>query len=99
MYGASGTYNKELVFKNYVYGTVVSKYPDMSKVKHTRKQKAVHETWTLAVAYAKSIINDPVKKKAYQKKIKKGRQVYNAAIQEYFRNVKKAAKSSVSDTV
>jgi hypothetical protein len=36
-----------------------------------------------AVAYAQSIIRNPAKKKAFEKKLKKNERVYNAAIKEY----------------
>jgi hypothetical protein len=39
----------------------------------------------MAVAYAQSIITDPIKKAAYQEKLPKGKRVYNAALQEFLK--------------
>jgi homogentisate 1,2-dioxygenase len=58
--------------------------PDMSKVKSSRKQKEQQKKFAEAVAFAKSISRNPVKKAAYAKKLRKGQSVYHAAIQEYY---------------
>lgn len=78
-----GTIGKELVFKKYSYGTVVSKYPDMSGIKKSKLQKLKQGLFAKAVAYAKDILRNPAKKATYQKKLKKGQSVYHAAIKEY----------------
>lgn len=78
-----GAVGKELVIKQYSYGTVVSKYPDMSKVKRSKLQNQSQNIFAQAVAYAKSIIQDADKKAAYSRKLKKGQRIYNAAIKEY----------------
>ena len=80
-----GHIGKEVVLKQYAFGTVISKYPDMSQVKRSALQKKYQGDFAEAVAYAQAIIRDPQKKAAFQKKLKKGRRVYNAAIQEFFR--------------
>jgi hypothetical protein len=36
--GTSGQIGKQLVIKQYSFGTVVSKYPDMTNVKPSKKQ-------------------------------------------------------------
>ena len=78
-----GTIGKQLVFKQYSQGTVVSKYPDMSRVKLSPLQKAEQKLFAQAVAYAREILHNPRKKAAYQKKIKEGGSVYHSAIKEY----------------
>jgi hypothetical protein len=89
MEGLSGTVAGLMVYKHYASGTVVSKIPDMSGVKPTAKQKKEKKVFAQAVAYAKGILNDSVKKKALAKKLKTGERVYNAAIREFYskRNV------------
>jgi hypothetical protein len=52
----------EIVIKQYRYGTVVTKLPDMSNVKSTRLQKKKRKRFKEAVAFAKSILADPEKK-------------------------------------
>jgi hypothetical protein len=81
-----GAIGGEIVVKQYDHGIVVSKYPDMSRVKRSKLQKKYQKDFKLAVAYAQSIIHDPIKKAAFQKKLKKGQRIYNAAIKEFLGN-------------
>ena len=75
----------QLVIKQYGDKTVVSKYPDMSKVKASVKQKGNRSVFKEAVAYARTIITDPLKKKAYADKVQTGESVYHFALKEYLR--------------
>ena len=77
---------KQIVVKQYSYGTVVTKYPDMSSVKPSKKQLKEKSRFATAVAFAQSIINDPQQKKQWQKKVAKGKTVYHTAIQWYLAN-------------
>lgn len=86
--GLKGKIGKEVVIKQYSYGTVVTAYPDMSRVKPSKLQKHYKKTFAEAVKYAQSILRDPVKKAAFEKKLKKGERVYNAAIKEFYRKEK-----------
>jgi hypothetical protein len=81
----SGKVGRQLVFKTYSYGTVVSRYPDMRGVKLTTKQKKSNKLFAAAVAYAKSVIADPGKRKKYEKRLPKGKTVYNAALSDYMK--------------
>ena len=42
-----------------------------------------------AVAYAKGINDDPIKREEYLKKVKKGESVYQFAMKEYYAGLKK----------
>ena len=55
----SGAIGKTIVVKNYAGKIVLSKYPDMSKVKRSKLQRANSLLFGAAVAYAKRICNDP----------------------------------------
>lgn len=79
----SGHIGKQLVVKQYGNKTVVTAYPDMSRVKPSKQQKTQRSLFAKAVAYAKAINNDPVKKAQYSKKVKKGQTVFRYAIREY----------------
>lgn len=68
----SGKLAKTVVYKQYVDKIVMAKYPDMSKVKHTEKQKGEQSRFQKAVAYAKQVLATPAKKRAYLKKTEKG---------------------------
>ncbi|MEJ8816430.1 hypothetical protein [Lacibacter sp. H407] len=84
--GLQGQIGKQLVFKQYGSKTVVSRYPDMSNVKPSLLQLENQTRFGKAVAYAKAINNDPVLRAAYAKQLKKGKKVYQTALQEYLKN-------------
>ena len=86
--GLSGQLGKQLVFKQYGNKTVVSRFPDMSKIKPGKLQQQKSSLFSEAVAYARAIINDPVLKKKYQTKVKRGQTVYHYAIQEFYKKQK-----------
>jgi len=79
----SGQVGKQLVFKKYKDMTVVTKMPDMSRVVPSRLQLIYKQEFKEAVAYARSINNDPEKKRAYASKLKPGKSVFNSCIKEY----------------
>ena len=84
----SGTIGKELVIKQYKDKIVVSKYPDMSRVKPSKWQLEGRERIKEATAYALSILNDPHLKAAFEKGLKPGESVYHKAKKQYFENLK-----------
>lgn len=77
-----------IIFKNYGDKTVISKYPDMSKVVKTEKQKENQLQFKAAQAYAKSILSDPEKKSDFIKTIPKDKTAYHAAISKYLKENK-----------
>lgn len=87
--GLSGAIGKQLVFKKYGKKTVVSKYPDMSKVKPSTRQKTQRSLFAKAVSYAKRIRYTPALYDAYKAKLKKGQSVYQEALKEYMQQHKK----------
>ena len=85
----SGALAKEIVFKKYKNKTVVSKYPDMSKVKATEKQKVQRKLMKEANAYASKIRRDAELRAEYEKKLNPGERVYHKAKKEFFEKRKK----------
>lgn len=81
----SGHIGKTIVVKQYTNKIVLSKYPDMSKVKRSTLQKANNSLFAEAVAYAKGICNNPAQRNTYQSKTAKGQSVYHFALQEFYR--------------
>jgi hypothetical protein len=79
-----GAIGKQIVFRVRDGKIFASKYPDMSRVKPSPKQKKEKKRFAAAVKYAQSIINDPAKKAAY--KVKRGKTVYHTAIKDYLKN-------------
>lgn len=81
----------DIIIKQYSYGTVITKVPDMPKRQELSPlQELRRKHFADAVQYAKSIIRDRQKKAEYAKTLPPGRQVFNAALQEYLRKVKEA---------
>lgn len=87
----SGAISKQIVFKQYKDGQVITKFPDMSGIIASSGQRNCRNLFKEAVAFAKSINNDPEKKKAYLKKTAKNQTVFNAAISEYMKKMKQEA--------
>ena len=88
----SGAVGKQIVFKQYKNRQVVTKFPDMSGIIPSAGQRKCRNLFKEAVAYARGINNDPEKKKAYLEKTPKNQSVFNAAISEYMKRMKKAQK-------
>ncbi|MCU7551311.1 hypothetical protein OCK74_19470 [Chitinophagaceae bacterium LB-8] len=83
-----GAVGKRFVIKRYKgRKIVVTRYPDMSRIIPSDKQKERRNLFKEAVAYAKWVVEDPKRKKAFKKTLprKKQKQVYQAAIQLYLR--------------
>ena len=77
---------KVIAIKQYRQGLVITKYPDMSKIKPTQKQKAMRRKFKQAVAYAKSILQDEALIKLYQQKVKPSQSIYHFAVKEYMKS-------------
>ena len=88
--GMHGHIDKTVVVKQYPSGkTVLTAYPDMSKVKLSKAKLAAKADFGKAVLYAKSIINNAEKKKeAAQRLTERKGLLYHALIAEYMRNLK-----------
>ena len=86
--GMSGGLGGQVIFKNYRKRgkIVVSKKPDMSRVKPSENQLKEKSRFAEAIRFAQGIISDPAKKAAY--KVKEGDTVYNTAIKDYMRKNK-----------
>jgi hypothetical protein len=84
-----GQIGKQIVVKRYGKKTVITAYPDMSRIKPSSLQKQKRKVFAEAVKYAQKINRDPEKKALYKKKIKKGQTIYHYAIKEYLERIKK----------
>ena len=87
--GISGHIGKEIVIKQYADKVVVSKYPDMSKVKASAGQKKSRKTIGEANRYASKVLKDPKLRKQFEKKLKPGEVLYQKIKQHYFNQLKK----------
>jgi hypothetical protein len=83
-----GAVGKRFVVKHYKGGKIViTKYPDMSGIVLSGKQRVRRDLFREAVVYAKWIVGDEARKKAFRKTLpwKKRKHVYQAAIRLYMR--------------
>ena len=85
-----GAVGKEFVIKHYSYGIVKTKFPDMTRIIASAGQRKCRNLFKEAVAYARTVIADPVKKKEWQKRIKVKYRVFNRVIREYMLAAKQA---------
>lgn len=83
-----GSINKQILVKQYAHKTVVTKYPDMSRVVLSPQQKQKNEIFAEAVKYAQGILRDPEKYREFRKSLRPGQRVYNQAIKAYLASVK-----------
>ncbi|MEO6671091.1 MAG: hypothetical protein ABIN36_16535 [Ferruginibacter sp.] len=93
-----GAIGKEFVIKHYKDGAVQTRYPDMSGIVATPRQRKCRNLFKEAVAYAKEVIADAERKTYWQKKLRKRNAVYNAAIKEFMLREKKAKEKKVLET-
>lgn len=84
-----GAIGKEIVVKHYRYGVVVTRYPDMSGVRASGGQRACREVFGEAVAFAKGVFADRVRKEHYRQQLGKVRGLFQAVVREYVKNVRR----------
>jgi hypothetical protein len=81
----SGHIDRQIVFKTYGETTVISKYPDMSKVKRSPSQRRVNDLMEAANEAAKEIIaNDKLRAEALVRLNVTRNKLYTSLIKEYF---------------
>ena len=65
---------------------ILSKAPDMSKVKWSKAQKENRQRFKKAVAYAKAAMAEPTVRARYEKEAaKKNKRPYDLAVSDYFK--------------
>lgn len=85
MRGASGALGDELVFRQRAGKTVISVPPLPRLDNPTEDQKAVRIKFEAASRYARTAIEDPDLKAAYNAKAKRGMSAYNVALTDFFK--------------
>ena len=91
-----GGFKGHFVIKHYRGGLVVmTKFPDMSGIIASVKQRRCRNLFAKAVVYAKSVIANPELKAAWQKKIRRRNGVYNKAIKAFMLKEKNALQREV----
>ena len=81
------------VFKHNKFGnTYISDPPDLSNVIPTKRQRKLRNNFAKAVAYAKSVLKDPIKAEKYQTGDNKS--LYVKALKDYLHQHKAARKKA-----
>lgn len=83
-HGLSGKLGGNIVFKQYGNKTIVSAYPDMSRVKPSESQKKQRTRFKKAMMYAKYMMKDPVCKAEYHSNAKGTQTAYNVAVADFY---------------
>ncbi|RWU10571.1 hypothetical protein [Pedobacter chitinilyticus] len=81
--GASGRFGNNLVFRKRGNRTVMAVRPSVSERVPTEDQMTQRFLFMEASFYAKSVLENPVLKAAYQAKAKEGQSAYNVAFKDY----------------
>ncbi|MXV52337.1 hypothetical protein GS399_15285 [Pedobacter sp. HMF7647] len=84
----AGQYDKKVVVKHWLGKTILTAYPDMSKVVPSPAQLAKKSRFKQAVAYARSVISDPRQAAVYRTKVQANKSIYHAAIADFMRKDK-----------
>jgi hypothetical protein len=85
MTNTSGNIDKQIVFKRYGEKTVISKYPDMSRVRRSDKQKRMNDMMEAANEAARMIMYDEKLKMEAQVRLDvTTNKLYNALVREFF---------------
>jgi hypothetical protein len=89
MINSSGHIDKQIVFKRYGEKTVISKYPNMSKVKRSDKQKRMNDMMEAANEAAHQVIDDDQLKMEAQIRLDVStNKLYTALVREFFQHHK-----------
>ena len=85
MEGASGKIGRMLVFRQRADQTIIARRAKKTSKPITDLQQEIRNRFTEAAYYAKSAIEDPILKQAYQDKAKLGQTAYNVAFADYLK--------------
>jgi hypothetical protein len=84
-HGLSGKFADVVVFSQRNGRTIASRVPGKRTGPMTAGQLAVQAKFQKAVAYARSVMEDPSNREAYLKKARPGQTAFNMAIADYFK--------------
>src|ERR1039457_304487 len=80
-----GKFGKFCIFRTINFKTFMSPYPDYSKRTWSKNQKAVRMRFRDAMIWTRQTLDDPEKRKFYQKKAKRGQSVWNVGVADYMK--------------
>ena len=89
LFKVSGAIGKQFVVK--WYGSrkmVVTKYPDMTHIVPTTKQKIRRRLFARAVLYAQRIYRNPELKAEWKRKLRKPKRLFQALMKQYYKQIR-----------
>ena len=92
IYKVSGAIGKKYVIKQYKKGQVVTRYPDMSGIVPSTKQKVRRRLFARAVRYAQSIYWKPELRAEWKRKLRRPRRLFQALMKQYYRQLQQQAE-------
>ena len=82
----SGRFGDYVIRRAHTGKLIISKVPDMSKVKWSKAQKAHRQRFKKAIAYAKAAMAEPTVRAQYEKAaVKAGKRPFDLAVSDYFK--------------
>ena len=87
MFQVRGAIGKQFVMKRYGNKTVVTRYPDMSGIVPSTKQKVRRRLFARAVRYAQSIYWKGELKAEWKRKLRRPRRLFQALMKQYYRQL------------
>ncbi len=84
-----GAIGKEFVIKQYRYGPVKTRYPDMTRIIASESQRKCRNLFKEAVSYAKEVMRDPVRRGEWEKRVRNKRLIWPKIIRFYMLEVKR----------
>ena len=92
MFEVRGAIGKQFVMKRYGKKTVVTRYPDMTRIVPTVKQKVRRRLFARVVRYAQSIYWKPELRAEWKRKLRRPRRLFQAMMKQYYRQLQQQAE-------
>jgi macrodomain Ter protein organizer (MatP/YcbG family) len=96
LFKVSGAIGKKYVIKQYKKGQVVTRYPDMSRIVPTARQKVRRRLFARAVRYAQSIYWKEELKAEWKRKLRRPKRLFQALMKQYYRQLSRKREQAES---
>jgi hypothetical protein len=96
LFKVSGAIGKKYVIKQYKKGQVVTRYPDMSRIVPTTRQKVRRRLFARAVRYAQSIYWKGELKAEWRRRLRRPRRLFQALMKQYYRQLSRKREQAES---
>src|ERR1039457_1629745 len=80
-----GKFGTSCIFRTRNKKTFMSPYPDYSKIKWSKNQKAIRIHFREEMIWTRQTLSDPEKRKYYRKRAKRGQSIWQAAMSDFLK--------------